>query len=136
MEQPKQKDTTEIQKTLSTTAECRVYTIIDDILLALRHQEDKRRELSDAELITTVITAAIYFGGTIEKARDCLKTTGLIPNMISKSRFNRRLHDIGDLLFDIFHQLGEGIKPISPTTEYLLDSFPLAICTRSLFAAF
>ncbi|MBI1923614.1 IS982 family transposase [Candidatus Poribacteria bacterium] len=105
-----------------------IYTIMDDILLAIRHPEDKRREISDAELITTVITAAMYFGGTIETARACLRTTGLIPNMISKSRFNRRLHNIGDLLFDIFHQLGEAIKQISPTTEYLLDSFPIEIC--------
>ena len=36
---------------------------IDDLLKAIRHSEDCRRQMSDAEIITTVITAAMFFNG-------------------------------------------------------------------------
>jgi hypothetical protein len=34
-----------------------VYAIIDDLLKAIGHSEDCRRQMSDAEILTTVITA-------------------------------------------------------------------------------
>jgi hypothetical protein len=105
-----------------------VYAIIDDLLKAIRHGEDCRREMSDAEIITTVITAAMFFDGNHNKACEYMKDHHLIPNMLEKSRFNRRLHGISMLMNDMFHQMGMIIKEISDSTEYLLDSFPVPIC--------
>ena len=105
-----------------------VYAIIDDLLKAIRHSEDCRRQMSDAEILTTVITAAMFFDGNQNKACDYMKDHHLIPNMLEKSRFNRRLHAISMLMNDLFHQVGMILKESSDSTEYLLDSFPVAMC--------
>jgi len=54
--------------------------------------------MSDAEVMTTAIVAALYYGGNIQRARKHLKAEGYIPKMLSKSRLNRRLHRIHDFL--------------------------------------
>jgi hypothetical protein len=105
-----------------------VYAIIDDLLKAIGHSEDCRREMSDAEILTTVITAAIFFDGNQNKACDYMKDHNLMPNLLEKSRFNRRLHAISMLINDLFHQVGMILKESSDCTEYLLDSFPVAMC--------
>ncbi len=80
-----------------------VYAIIDDLLKAIAlqgtalraiaHDEDCRRDMSDAEIITTAVCAAMFFDGNHNKACSYLKDHNLIPNMLGKSRFNRRLHN-------------------------------------------
>ena len=46
-----------------------VYSIIDDILKAIRHYDDKRRTMTDSEVITTAIISTMFFYGNMEKAR-------------------------------------------------------------------
>ncbi len=70
------------------------YAITDDLLKAIGHDEDSRRVVSDAEIITTAVCAAMFFNGNHSKACTYMKEHGLIPNMLDKSRFNRRLHGI------------------------------------------
>ncbi|MDF5734189.1 MULTISPECIES: IS982 family transposase [unclassified Nostoc] len=105
-----------------------IYAIIDDLLKALGHDEDCRRQVSDAEIITTAIIAAIFFYGNHSKACSYMKDHNLIPDMLEKSRFNRRLHNVSMLINDLFHQLGMILKETSDCTEYLLDSFPIPMC--------
>lgn len=105
-----------------------VYAITDDLLKAIGHHEDCRIQMSDAEIITTAITAAMFFNGNHSKACNYMKDHNLIPHMLEKSRFNRRLHGIAMLINDLFHQMGMILKETSGCTEYLLDSFPVALC--------
>ena len=74
-----------------------VYAITDDLLKAFGrargangHHEDCRREMSDAEIITTALIAAMFFNGNHSKACNYMKNHNLIPKMLEKSRFNRR----------------------------------------------
>ncbi|MEA5619021.1 hypothetical protein VB711_14390 [Cronbergia sp. UHCC 0137] len=105
-----------------------IYAITDDLLKAIGHKEDSRRVVSDAEIITTAVCAAMFFSGNHSKACNYMKEHGLIPNMLDKSRFNRRLHGVFMLMNDLFHQMGMILKEISNDTEYLLDSFPVPMC--------
>jgi Transposase DDE domain len=105
-----------------------IYAITDDLLNALGHDEDCRVQLSDAEVITTALVAARFFSGNQHLAQHYLKEHGLMPQMLDKSRFNRRLHRLFLPLLDLFDYLGSVLKSISPTTEYLLDSFPVPLC--------
>jgi hypothetical protein len=75
-----------------------IYGLCDDLSKALRHQEDPQRQMRDAEVMTTAIVAALYFGGNFERARLLLASPHYIPAMLSKSQFNRRLHALRDLL--------------------------------------
>jgi len=105
-----------------------IYAITDDLLKAMGHTEDSRAHLSDAEVVTTALVSARFFGGNHQAAQDYLKEQGLMPQMLSPSRFNRRLHRLFLPLLDVFEALGTVLKSISPTTEYLLDSFPVPMC--------
>lgn len=105
-----------------------VYAIIDDLLKAIGHKEDIRRDMSDAEIITTALAAAMFFGGNHSKACEYMTDHYLVKKMLEKSRFNRRLHNVSMLINDLFHQVGMILKEINDSTEYLLDSFPVPIC--------
>jgi hypothetical protein len=105
-----------------------LYAILDDILKKIGHSEDVRAQMSDAEVMTTYLVSAMFFGGNHRQACSYMKDHHLIPNMLGKSRFNRRLHRLSMLMNDIFHQLGMVFKEMSESSEYLLDSFPVPMC--------
>ena len=85
-----------IDKTIS------MYVFFDDILKTTNHIEPESRKTTDSEVITVVLIAAQYFGGNIEKAINFVRSTDLMPQMLSKSRFNRRMHQIGELISQLF----------------------------------
>lgn len=105
-----------------------IYCIVDDILKGIGHLEDSRRKVSDSEVITTALVSALYFGGHIDNARGFMKMTAMIPTMLDKSRFNRRLHKISELIFSIFWQIGHQLKSMAGASDYVIDSFPVAVC--------
>lgn len=105
-----------------------LYCIVDDLLKAVGHSDDRRRIMTDAEVITTALLAAHCFGGNVEHARHFLREAGLMPRMLSRSRLNRRLHAVAELAYTLFHQFGAALKELSVSTKYLLDSFPVAVC--------
>lgn len=105
-----------------------IYSFIDTLLKYLHHQEDKKRKLSDAEVLTTAIISALYFGGHLDKARSFMHSTKLIPNMLDKSRFNRRLHAIGEEITTLFLEIGTLIKQVATCKDFVLDSFPVPVC--------
>lgn len=105
-----------------------IYCFIDDLLKSLDHQGDPRAKVTDSEVITIALIAMLYFGGNFEKSRLVLHELGLMPRMLSRSRLNRRLHQLSDLLSLIFHQFGTVLKDLNWESRYLLDSFPVSLC--------
>ena len=105
-----------------------IYCLCDDILKGLRHAEDKQRQMSDAEVMTTSLVAALFFGGNMERSRIFLQEHGYIPKMLEKSRFNRRQHRIAGLFLAVFNLLGEVWKQLNRESVYIVDSFPISVC--------
>ena len=105
-----------------------IFCLVDDLLKGIGHQEDKRRKVSDSEVITTAIVSALYFGGHSDHGRNMMKMTGMIPRMLDKSRFCRRLHQLDGLLCSLFFQIGQQLKAIAGASDYVIDSFPVAVC--------
>jgi hypothetical protein len=105
-----------------------VYCLCADLLKGLHHYEDRQCEMSDAEVMTTAIVAAMFFGGKHENARSMLKEQGYIPGMVSKSQFSRRLHRLDFLLVTLFRVLGEHFKELNAESIYIIDSAPIAVC--------
>lgn len=105
-----------------------IYCLIDDLLKTIGHTEDQRRRISDSEVLTTAIVSAMLFSGHQEHSINFMKATGLIPEMLEKSRFCRRLHKLGTLLYELFVKVGMYLKEICCELEYILDSFPVAVC--------
>lgn len=105
-----------------------LYCLCDDVLNALHHQEDPQQRMSDAEVITTGLVAMLYFRGNFESARGLLRASRYIPHMLSRSRLNRRLHRLTDLLLTIFNLFGSMWNQLNSESVYIVDSFPIAAC--------
>lgn len=54
-----------------------------------------------------------------------MKQHGFIPNMLDKSRFNRRLHKIGKLLYELFEIVSSYCKDLCFEMHYIIDAFPV-----------
>lgn len=104
------------------------YCLCDDLLKAMHHQEDLQCQINDAEVMTTALTAALFFRGNHESARFMLKQYGYIPNMLSKSRFSRRLHRIKNIIIVLFKLLSETWKTLNHNAIYVIDSLPVSAC--------
>jgi hypothetical protein len=105
-----------------------IYAFFDDILKSMEHKEPINRKTTDAEVITVILLAACYFGGNIETSISFVRSTDMMPSMLSKSRFNRRMHRIGELLTELFLYTGEAVKSLNISSKYCIDSFPVAVC--------
>jgi len=105
-----------------------IYCLCDDLIKALGHSGNPQQKMSDAEVITTAIVGAMYFGGNFEKARELLEALNLIPQMLSRSRFNRRLHKLEALLGLLLQSLGKCWSDLNTESVYSIDSFPISVC--------
>jgi len=105
-----------------------IYCITDDILKAMNHQQNSQQKMTDAQVITTAIVAMRFFSGNFEKARLLLHSPRYIPHMLSRSRFNRRLHALERWILPIFHLCSTGFKSLNENSTYIIDSFPVAVC--------
>jgi hypothetical protein len=104
------------------------YCLCDDLLKAIHRQEHSQGQMNDAEVMTTALTAALFFRGNHESARTMLKQYGYIPHMLSKSRFSRRLHRLTDMFVMLFNLLGQTWKMLNTNSIYVIDSLPIAVC--------
>lgn len=105
-----------------------VYCVCADMLDALHHRNDAQCHLTDAEVMTVALVAALFFGGNYALACVFLREQGYMRRMLSASRFNRRLHRVKDLFLTLFAVLGDHWKTINTSSVYIIDSFPIATC--------
>ena len=84
-----------------------VYCLCADLLKAMHHHEDPQCRMSDAEVMTTGLIAALHFRGNFAAARTMLQEQGYIPTLLSESRFLRRLQRIRAEFLTLFNLLGE-----------------------------
>ena len=111
-----------------------IFCLIDDILHGIDHKDDIRRQVSDSEIILTAIVSSTSFYGNHSSAIQFMKQYGYIPNMLDKSRFNRRLHKIGKLLYELFEIVSSYFKDFCCEMQYIIDSFPVAVCNNMRIA--
>lgn len=105
-----------------------IYCFLDDLLKAMNHQTDVRAQVSDAEILTCAACAMFFFGGNYTRSREFLQQSGLMPKMLDKSQFSRRLSRLAEVVNLIFHQLGDALKELNAESRYMIDSFPVAVC--------
>lgn len=108
-----------------------VYCLCDDLLRAMGQRDDAQCQMSEAEVMTAALVAALYFGGNFALACRFLHEQGYMPRMLSASRFNRRVHRIKPLFLTLFAYLGETFKQMNDASVYVIDSFPIPACDNS-----
>ncbi len=105
-----------------------IYCLCDDLLKAMQHKEDAQCQMSDAEVMTVALVAALHYRGNFALAGRMLSVHGYLRVMLDKSRFSRRLHRIKRLFLTLFALLGESFKQMNEESVYIIDSFPIAAC--------
>ena len=70
------------------------FVLADILMTKLEHTTHKLARVSDAEILTVALVAAKSFKGNLEHALSAMKLAHFIPNAISISRFNRRIHQL------------------------------------------
>lgn len=105
------------------------YCLCEEFLKATGHRDDTQTRLSTAEVMTVALVASAFFGSNMDRSRLFLHEHGYMPNMISKSRLNRRLHAIPSWCWEsLFGILAAVFKENNSSGEYAVDSFPVPVC--------
>lgn len=104
-----------------------LYYVIDEYLKNRFPKEDKQISMNDSEVIFTYIIAFYSFSGNYFKTLFFLKHSNLMKEVISSSRFSRRLNRIENKIQEIAGLLYEICKR-TIDKQYCIDSFPLPVC--------
>src|SRR4051812_31524440 len=82
--------------------------------------------------MTTPLVPSTFFGGKNKKPRRFLYEYGYMPNMISKSQLNRRIHRIEPTLWRVlFELLAQAFKKRNdPDQTYAVDSLAVPVCDQ------
>ena len=105
-----------------------VYVVIDETMRALAHRDHPLAVVSDAEVLTVAVVAAKCFQNHHALALATLQRQGYLSGALSPSRFNRRLHALGDWLRLIQETLAE---LLATGDCFLIDSMPVPACRRA-----
>jgi hypothetical protein len=98
-----------------------------DFLSSVGYRDDPQCKMNTAEVMTTALTATMFFSGDYERSRCFLKEYGYIPDMLSKSQFIRRLNRIPETVWRSFMEMIARAAN-NPLKTYLIDSFPVRVC--------
>jgi len=104
------------------------YCLCDDLLKAAHHRDDPQCRVSDAEVMTIALVAALYFGGNQALSNCFLTEQGYIKFRLSRSRLCRRLQRVRIYYASLFDQLGAFFKEQNSEQLYVVDSMPVAVC--------
>ncbi len=109
-----------------------IYSICHDLLREIGFVDDTQCKMNVAEVMTVALVSAMYFHGNHSLARRFLKAHYYIHNMLSKSRFNRRVHaidfDLWQIVFSVLKSsLQNGISNIETTFSQISRLFPKSI---------
>lgn len=102
-----------------------IYCFLDDILLIMQKPNAPSRKMSDAQVLTTALAGAYYFGANLTVARDYLQSHHGFE-FAHKSTFTRQLHQLAFTLEMIFRALGQTLGQLNSESRYMIDSFPVA----------
>jgi hypothetical protein len=111
-----------------------MYCFLDDLIRFTRPagapSPASGRRLSDAQVLTTALVAARFFGGNLMQAKQYMEQHWG-QNRLDKSGFTRRLHTLTDTLLALFATFGDLLKHLHLEARYVLDSFPVAVCQNT-----
>ena len=101
------------------------YCIIDDTLCRLEHTTHPLAHITDAEVLTVAVVAAMYFHNNHERALFIMYHMHYLSAPLSTSRFNRRVHALAGWLEYITNLVGE---LFSKGEVFIIDTMPLPVC--------
>ncbi len=105
-----------------------IYCFFDELLTALNHRDDPQARLTTAQIMTIALVAAEFFNGNQQTALDFLVCHRYLPPL-SKSRFNRRLHQIPETLWQTcLFALSQVHQQSNRHNVHIVDTCPIPVC--------
>ena len=101
------------------------YQACDAYLQHKGFQDDPQARMTTAEVLLTALAAAFFFANNLRLARLALAESGLVPYMLSESRFNRRWHKIKA---EDWQEILTLLAQQHPQDTFLIDSYPVPAC--------
>jgi hypothetical protein len=105
-----------------------VYCLCDDLLKELHHRDDPQCLLTDAEVMTIGLVAALFFSGNQALCTTFLYEQHYIYHHLSRSRLCRRLARVAPYYEALFGRLGAYFKQHNGNAVYVVDSMPMPVC--------
>ena len=99
--------------------------VCDDFLKTHNHRDAPQTQMTTAEVMTCALVAAEFFCGNLRRACQYLKETGLIPTMLTESRFNRRLNRLTGVEWQ---GVLTALRDEKDETTFIVDSCPVPVC--------
>lgn len=87
--------------------------------------DDPQARMSTCEVLLTALVGAFFYANNLRLARQALAESGLVPYMLSESRFHRRLHKIKA---EDWQNVLTWLHQQQPCDTYLIDSCPFPVC--------
>ena len=117
------------------TAITTTYCLIDDWLRHCRHKESPQWRVSVAEIMSTDIADARFFGGNFETMSDLFADPAYLGQGSAGAISNRRLHAVawrGKSFFDWLSQVHKQVyTQASDDSAFVIDSCPIATCDNT-----
>jgi IS5 family transposase len=104
-----------------------VYYVIEEAMRQLGHKSHYHAAVTDAEVLTVAVVAAMYFQNNHERALFVMKGMRYLTKPLSTSRFSRRLHALAEWLEHILALMGQ---LFAQGEAFIIDSLPVPVCKR------
>lgn len=105
------------------------YCSSDDAQKKIGIKDDPQTKVGTAQIMTTALVAARFFGGNHHLAQKFLHEHRYFHHRLSASQFNRRFHDMPEQLFnELMKYFSYYAKMMNESFEFAIDSFPVAAC--------
>lgn len=105
------------------------YCVSDDTRKKIGIKDNAQTNVGVAQIMTTCIVAAKYFGGNHALAQEFLYEHRYFYYILSASQFNRRFHSIPQAFYDeLMVCFGNYAKTTNESFEFAIDSFPVQAC--------
>jgi hypothetical protein len=101
------------------------YQVCDDYLHPKGFQDDPQAVMSTTQVLLTALVAAFFFATNLRLARQAMSQSGLVVQMLSESRFNRRWHKITT---SDWQAILTRLSTQYPADTFVIDSCPVAVC--------
>ena len=87
--------------------------------------DDPQARMSTCEVLLTALVGAFFYANNLRLARQALAESGLVPYMLSESRFNRRWHKSK---VEDWQAILTFLAQQQPGDTFLIDSCPFPVC--------
>lgn len=101
------------------------YRACDAYLQHTGFVDDPQARMSTCEVLLTALVAAFFYANNLRLARLALAESGLVPYMLSESRFNRRWHKVKS---EDWQEILTWLDRHHPDDTFVIDSCPFPVC--------